>query len=106
MGGGGPDVFGVTGGDGHNVWRSRYTDVMVRESYREPMLLFHRKFASCFRDTPTAPHYWKHAFESCYIFPDAVPSSPGASLAMSAATSKFSEWARDTNPSLEHWRKR
>jgi hypothetical protein len=70
------------------------------------MLLFHRKFASCFKDTPTAPHYWKHAFESCYIFPGAAPPSPTAALATSAATAAFALWARDTNPSLQHWKSR
>jgi hypothetical protein len=83
-----------------------HRDTQVRETYREPMLLFHRKFASCFKDTPTAPHYWKHAFESCYIFPGAAPPSPTAALATSASTAAFALWARDTNPSLQHWKSR
>jgi hypothetical protein len=39
----------VSGGNGRGVWRSRYEDVMVQDSYKEPMLLFHKKFAECFQ---------------------------------------------------------
>ena len=60
----GPDINNVTGGDGSGVWRSHYLDIVVRDTYIEPMLLFHTKFASCFEDHPTAPLFWKHSFES------------------------------------------
>jgi hypothetical protein len=45
----GPDIFKVSGGNGRGVWRSRYEDVVVRDSYKEPMVLFHKKFAECFQ---------------------------------------------------------
>ena len=61
---------------------------MLTDTYAEPIKLFHSKFASCFKDYPTAPHFWKHAFESCYIFPNTLTPGSNTALAAGAATSK------------------
>lgn len=54
------------------------------------MKLFHVKFASCFKATPTAPRFWKHSFESCYIFPANVPAGQDGADSVSEATAKVS----------------
>ena len=62
-----PDSRGVRGG---NFWRiNAFGDHMVRDSFREPMALFHTQFARCLRGSPSAVRFWKHAFESAYLFP-------------------------------------
>lgn len=72
-------------------------DLMVHPVYKKPIIEFHRKFASCFRDTPKAVLYWKHAFESCYLFPSNTTGPVPHAIAA------FQQWARDTNPAISHW---
>ena len=102
----GPDLFNVSGGDGTGVWRTHYLDAVVRDEYREPMTLFHTKFASCFKKHPDAPRFWKHSFESVYLFPYNLAPKDRTSGVVSAATTKFQNWAEATNSSIEHWQKR
>ena len=61
-----PDSHGVVQG-AH--WKSKFVDHMVRDSYRAPMIQFHTKFAACLKQSPGVPRFWKHSFESAYVFP-------------------------------------
>jgi len=97
-----PDALGVAPAP---YYRSTFWDHMVRDSYKEPMLLFHEKFAKCLRQSPGVPRFWKHAFESAYYFPQ---QKSNAEIAKEAPTaiSKFQRWAQDTEPSISHWAER
>ena len=86
-------------------WSSTFVDHMVRDSYREPMIQFHTKFAQCLKESPTVPRFWKHAFESTYVFPQKMTSAQVAKTAP-AANEKFRRWAQDTNPDIAHWAQR
>ena len=97
-----PDSLGVIPAP---YWRSRFVDHMVRDSYREPMIAFHTKFASCLKDSPGVPRFWKHAFESAYVFPQSMTNAQISATAP-AANLKFQRWARDRNPSIRYWAER
>lgn len=91
------DERGVTHGGRYAVGH----DIMVRDDLRPLILDFHTKFASCV--APQAKDgikYWKHSFESCYLFP-----APAAAMSAIAAK-KFSDWARANNSDLSHWQTR
>ena len=95
-----PDIYNVSGGAGDDVWRSSYGDLMVRDEYAQPILAFHEKFAACLAPG-TGVRWWKHAFESCYLFP-----SPAANKNADAARTKFALWAEAQNASIAHWAER
>ena len=98
-----PDSNGVRSSAG-GYWRSPYRDKIARDAYKEPMVLFHRKFAECLRASPLSPHYWKHSFESVYLFPNEL--TPAEAANETVAAGKFGRWAQDTHPSIEHWAQR
>eukprot|EP00040_Diaphanoeca_grandis_P031538 m.188697 g.188697 ORF g.188697 m.188697 type:complete len:458 (+) comp32354_c0_seq2:21-1394(+) len=102
----GPDIFNVSGGNGKGVWRSLYKDAVVRDSYKEPMVLFHTKFAACLSAHPTVPRFWKHAFESVYLFPQQLTQKEVDAGYASEAQRKFGLWALSQNKSIEHWSNR
>jgi hypothetical protein len=56
-----PDASGVVPAP---YWTSTFVDHMVRDSYREPIVKFHAKFAKCLKQSPNVPRFWKHSFES------------------------------------------
>lgn len=98
-----PDSRGVHGG---GFWHApNVQDAMVRDDYREPMTLFHTQFARCLRDSPDAPRFWKHAFESTYFFPQKL-SSASVERVGPVAVAKFRQWAKDNNETIEHWAQR
>jgi len=97
-----PDSRGVVP---RPYWTSTFVDHMVRDSYREPMVLFHTKFAQCLRASPTVPRFWKHSFESAYVFPQTMTNAQVTATAP-AANEKFRLWAADTNPDIAHWAQR
>jgi len=97
-----PDSRGVVP---RPYWHSTFIDHMVRDSYREPMVQFHTKFAQCLRASPTVPRFWKHAFESAYVFPQTMTNNQVAKTAP-AANEKFRRWAQDTNADIGHWAQR
>jgi hypothetical protein len=82
-----------------------YKDAMVRDSFKEPLLLFHKQFAKCLKDYPTVPRFWKHSFESAYFFPQTYTNAEVAKYAPEA-TLKFQKWAKDENSNLSHWAER
>lgn len=91
-----PDIANVSGGAGGDVWASVYPDLVLHNSYKEPILLFHEKMAECLRPGRNVL-YWKHAFESMYMFPAGnIPHSD-------VARSQFAAWARTNNSSIGHW---
>jgi len=92
----------ANGVPGPVFWATVYKDAMVRDSFKEPILLFHVKFAQCLKDYPTVPRFWKHSFESAYFFPQTYTNAEVNKYAP-AATAKFQQWAQDTNSSLSHW---
>ena len=69
------------------------------------MIQFHAKFAACLKQSPGVPRFWKHAFESAYVFPQKMSNSQIHKTAP-AANEKFQRWARDTNPDIGHWAQR
>ncbi len=97
-----PDSLGVVPAP---YWRSKFIDHMVRDSYREPMTAFHTKFATCLNQSPGVPRFWKHAFESAYIFPQHMSSAQITATAP-AANEKFQAWARDQNADIRYWAER
>lgn len=92
----------ANGVPGPVYWRTIYKDAMVRDSFKEPILLFHKQFAKCLAKSPTVPRFWKHSFESAYFFPQTL-SNAEVHMVGPAAEAKFRRWARDTNGSLAHW---
>jgi hypothetical protein len=97
-----PDSRGVVP---RPYWRSTFVDHMVRDSYREPMVQFHTQFAQCLKASPTVPRFWKHSFESAYVFPQTMTNNQVAKTAP-AANEKFQHWAQDTNADIGHWAER
>ena len=69
------------------------------------MIAFHTKFASCLKQSPGVPRFWKHSFESTYIFPNEMTNAEVAATAP-AANAKFQQWAEDNNPDIRHWAQR
>lgn len=78
------------GGAGDDVYHTVYDDLIVHDAFKEPILQFHTKFAQCMQPGQNVM-YWKHAFESMYLFPW---TSEGNNT---AATNKFALWAQRTN---------
>lgn len=97
-----PDTRGVVP---RPYWTSTFVDHMVRDSYRRPMIQFHTRFAECLRTNPGVPRFWKHSFESAYVFPQHMTNAELARTAP-AANDKFRRWAEDTNPDISHWARR
>ena len=91
-----PDSRGVVPAP---YWSSTFVDHMVRDSYREPMIAFHTQFAACLKHSPGVPRFWKHAFESAYVFPQKMTNAEIAKTAP-AANEKFQRWAQDNNPDI------
>ena len=91
------DIYGV---NHRGAWRVG-NDMMVREEYRHPVILFHSKFAACLRGHGNGVLYWKHAFESCYLFPQKENPKD-----VPTANSEFAAWAKANNSDLSHWSQR
>eukprot|EP00041_Stephanoeca_diplocostata_P006110 m.75669 g.75669 ORF g.75669 m.75669 type:complete len:468 (+) comp16182_c0_seq2:79-1482(+) len=94
-----PDTANISGGAGDDVYHTVYDDLIVHDAFKEPILQFHTKFAQCMQPG-TNVLYWKHAFESMYLFPW---TSMGNNT---AATQKFKIWAQHKNSDLSHWAER
>eukprot|EP00039_Didymoeca_costata_P010037 m.134121 g.134121 ORF g.134121 m.134121 type:complete len:455 (+) comp14689_c0_seq1:46-1410(+) len=90
------DTANVTSG---GIYHSAFDDLIVHDEVREPIIKFHEKFASCMSPGKNVA-YWKHAFESMYLFPTSSKTNT------TAATNKFTQWAQKTNNSLSHWASR
>ena len=68
-----PDTANVSGGAGDDVWASVYPDLILHDSYKQPILLFHEKMAECLRPGKNVA-YEQHSSVASQTFAPSLPN--------------------------------